>query len=349
VSKLKIAVLFGGCSPEYCVSLQSAYAVITHLDTGKYTPVLIGISEMGEWFRFTGDAGKIKDDTWCNPGDCTRAVISPSRETRGLLEFSADGVREVRLDAAMPVLHGKYGEDGTVQGLLELAGIPVVGCGTFSSAVCLDKDRARKLAGVAGVRIPKSFVAEENDDKVLAEERAGALGYPLFVKPVRAGSSFGITKVLNKNELPGAFRLAFEYDSRAIVEECIDGIEIGCSVLGKDELVIGQLDEIELSGGFFDYKEKYTLETSSIHVPARITPQKAGEIKDTAKVVYKALDCAGFARVDMFLTKSGEIYFSEANTIPGFTLHSRLPNMLKAIGMSFEQVLDRVIELAVGA
>ena len=347
--KMKIAVLFGGCSTEYDISLQSAYAVITHLDENKYDSVLLGITPTGEWFRFFGKPQKIKENTWYNPSDCVRAIISPSREAHGVLEFDAGEIRTIRLDAAMPVLHGKNGEDGAVQGLLELAGIPIIGCNTLCSSLCMDKDKAHKLAHVAGVRIPSSFVLENGMDARPALEQAENLGYPLFVKPVKAGSSFGITRVMSQNELPAAIKLAFEHDDKVIVEESIPGFEVGCAVLGNDNLIVGELDEIELADGFFNYKEKYTLETSSIHVPARIPAKKVNEIKNTAKIIYRALGCTGFARVDMFLTPSGKIIFNEVNTIPGFTTHSRYPSMLGAVGMTFEQVINTAIGLAVRA
>jgi D-alanine---D-serine ligase len=405
MEKLKIAILFGGASPEYGVSLQSAYSVITHLDSEKYDPVLLGITPSGEWFHFSGAPEKINDGTWNNPVNCVKAIISPDRKTRGILildknNFVKDNIRFIRLDAAMPVLHGKNGEDGTVQGLLELAGIPVVGCKTLASALCMDKNRAHKIAKSVGVSVPGSFTIKNtiknktpsdeisshktsydevspdetsshktSYDKVSPDEtssnttsytttapydktpdlkQAEKLGYPLYVKPVNAGSSYGITKVISENGLPAAVKLAFRYDDEVIIEENIPGFEIGCAVLGNDSLIVGMLDEIELNGAFFDYKEKYTLETSKVHVPARIPAQKTNEAKETAKTIYKALGCTGFARVDMFFTPSGEIVFNEVNTIPGFTPHSRFPNMLKAIGMSFEQIIDTAIELAVG-
>jgi len=349
MNKLKIAVLFGGCSSEHEISLQSAYAVITHLDINKCDPVLLGITPAGEWFHFSGDPAKIKDNTWCNPFDCVRAIISPSRKAHGVLEFDAGEVRTIRLDAVMPVLHGKNGEDGTVQGLLELAGIPIVGCNSLCSALCMDKDKAHKIAQVAGVRIPRSFILENETDAETVWEQAENIGYPLFVKPVRAGSSFGITKVLNRDELPAAVKLAFGHDDRVIIEENISGFEVSCAVLGNDKLTVGELGEIELADGFFDYKEKYTPETYSFHVPARIPALKVEEIKDTARTIYRALGCTGFARVDMFLTPFGEIIFNEVNTIPGFTTHSHYPQLLKAVGMTFEQVINTAIGLAVGA
>ncbi|QIB68338.1 D-alanine---D-serine ligase [Muricomes intestini] len=348
MNRLNIAILFGGCSPEYSVSLQSAYSVITHIDTDKFMPVLIGISSKGDWYRFEGDNEKIASDTWCNPSDCLPAVISPDRKAHTLLVFHPDKVVKLPIDAAFPVLHGKNGEDGTVQGLFEMAGIPIVGCSTLASTLCMDKDRAHKLAHIAGVQVPTSFVLKKNMDAGIALAQAESLGYPLFVKPIRAGSSYGITKVIDRHYLPAAIKLAFEYDDEVIVEESITGFEVGCAVMGNNELTVGEVDEIELSDGFFDLTEKYTLKTSAIHVPARISKEKAEEIKQTAKTIYQALGCRGFARVDMFLNADGKIIFNEVNTIPGFTSHSRYPNMMKAIGISLEQIISRVIGLAVG-
>lgn len=343
----RIAILFGGCSPEYGVSLQSAYSVITHLDREKYEPVLIGISNAGDWFQYVGEIEKIFIDTWCNEEDCIPVVVSPNRTVHGIVTIKNGKIRETHIDAVFPVLHGKNGEDGTVQGMFELAGIPVVGCGVLSSALCMDKDRAHKLVQAAGISVPQSFVLQSGGDAETAIRQAERIGYPLFVKPVRAGSSYGITKVTGQNQLPEALKLAFSYDSTVIVEECISGFEVGCAVLEKDGFVVGEVDEIELENGFFDFTEKYTLKTSSIHVPARISAEKAGEIKETAKLIFKALDCRGFARVDMFLDDTGRIVFNEVNTIPGFTTHSRFPNMMKAAGISLEQVISMAVDRAV--
>lgn len=344
--KRKIAVIFGGCSPEYGVSLQSAHAVIRYMDRLKFEPVLIGITKTGDWFHFSGNINKIPDDTWHNKADCIPVAVSPNRSDHAILEWKENTVSKILIDAAFPVLHGRNGEDGTVQGVFELAGIPIVGCGVLASALCMDKDRAHKLAQAAGVSIPRSFTLKKNGDFGSALSQAAQIGYPLFVKPVKAGSSFGVTKVLTQNDLSAAINAAFKYDETVIVEEYISGFEVGCAVLGTDELTVGEVDEIELADGFFDYTEKYTLKTSAIHVPARIEPATAEKIKQTAKTIYRALDCCGFARVDMFLADSGEIIFNEVNTIPGFTAHSRFPNMMKAIGISFETIISTAIELA---
>lgn len=347
MNKKKIAVLFGGCSPEYEVSLQSAYAVIRHMDTQKYTPVLIGITKQGDWYYFSGNPENIPTDTWYTPFDCTPVVVSPNRSEHAILKYQNDSFEKIQIDAAFPVLHGKNGEDGTVQGIFELAGIPVIGCGLLSSALCMDKDRAHKLAHTAGISVTQSFVLKKDTDLEAALSQADKIGYPLFVKPIKAGSSFGVTKVSDRDDLPAAIETAFQYDDMVIVEENIAGFEVGCAVVGNDTLLVGEVDEIELADGFFDFTEKYTLKTSAIHVPARIDEATARRVKESAKIIYKALDCKGFARVDMFLSDSGEVVFNEVNTIPGFTTHSRFPNMLKAIGMSFEQIISILIEQVV--
>ena len=343
MDKRTIAVIFGGCSPEYPVSLESSHSVIVNLDREKYDVIMLGITKGGEWYRFYGDVSALEDDSW-RSGKCVPAVISPDREVHGIIEFGEDGVRATRIDAAFPVMHGKNGEDGTIQGLCELAGIPVIGCGTLCSAICMDKDRAHKLAELAGVDVPAAIVLTGTPDADDIEARVAALGYPVFVKPVRAGSSFGITKVSSPAALMDAVRFAFQFDREVIIEEAITGFEVGCAVMGNDELVIGRVDEIEIYGDIFDYEEKYTLKTAKIHMPARISEETEKRIQATAGKIYRALDCRVMARVDMFLTPDGRIVFNEVNTIPGFTPHSRFPNMMKGIGLDFPALLDALVD-----
>lgn len=343
--KKTIAVLFGGCSTEYPVSLQSAHAVLGAVDRSRYEVLPVGITRGGDWFLYEGPLDAIPGDGW-REQSCVAAALSPSRSVGGLLVFRPSGVETVRLDAAFPVLHGKNGEDGTVQGLLELAGIPVVGCGTLASALCMDKVRAHQLAALAGVRVPASVTLDDMSGMEERREEIRGLGLPLFVKPVRSGSSFGISRITGWEQLEEAVEEAFRHDSRVILEEGIPGFEVGCAVLGTRSLTVGAVDEIELSDGFFDYEEKYTLKTSRIHMPARIAPEKAEEIRAAAVRVYRALDCAGFARVDLFLTPEGEVVFNEVNTIPGFTGHSRYPNMMRGIGLEFPELVDRLLEEA---
>lgn len=344
--KKRIAVLFGGNSTEYEVSLQSAYSVLKNMDKEKYEIIPIGITREGEWYHYTGEYSHIEDNTWMNETEhIFPVVVSQSRLDKSLIQFSKEHCEWIKIDLAFPVLHGKNGEDGTLQGLFELAGIPVVGCGTLSSALCMDKDRAHIVVQSMGIAVPKGITLKQWEQQEALSKIDKDLTYPLFVKPIRSGSSFGITKVSEKAQLEKAVENAFQYDDEVIVEEAIDGFEVGCAVLGKDELTVGRVDEIELSGGFFDFTEKYTLQSSKIHMPARIDKEMEQRIQETAKVIYKALNCSGFARVDMFLTKKNEIVFNEVNTIPGFTTHSRYPNMMKGAGLSFSDILDKLIDL----
>lgn len=346
MEKKKIAILFGGHSTEHEVSLQSAYSVLENIDTERFEIIPVGITKGGDWYHYTGNYENIAAGTWNSDTSNLYAVcFSQNRSVGGFLEFIGNGYAIRKIDLAFPVLHGKNGEDGTVQGLLELAGIPIVGCGTLSSALCMDKDRAHKLVLQEGISVPKSVTFKKRDIAAALREIHTILSFPVFVKPVRSGSSFGVTKVTEPEELVVAVKLAFQHDSEVIVEEAIEGIEVGCAVLGIDELTVGRVDEIELSGGFFDYTEKYTLKTSKIHVPARVDAETEKRIQQAAKTIYRALGCSGFARVDMFLTPSGEIVFNEVNTVPGFTSHSRYPNMMKGIGLSFSQMLDKLLGL----
>ena len=340
MKKITLAVLFGGSSTEYEISLQSAHAVLTHLDRDRYEPVLLGITRDGRWLLYQGPVDALLDDTWHTDARHTvPAVISPDRGVHGLLLIAPAGPSTRYLDAAFPVLHG----------LLELAGIPVVGCGVLASALCMDKDVAHRLVQAAGVAVPPSILFRAGEGLDTLPERTASLTYPLFVKPARAGSSFGITKVEEPGVLAEAVTAALAHDSKVVIEEAVPGFEVGCAVLGNEVLTVGHVDEIELSGGFFNYTEKYGLITSSIHMPARISQEKETEIQVTAQLIYRALECSGFARVDLFLTPDGRIVFNEVNTIPGFTAHSRYPNMMRSIGLEFGPLLDRLIGLAVDA
>lgn len=345
MERKKTAVIFGGNSTEYEVSLQSAYAVLTHLDSLKYDIIPIGITRKGEWYQYRGETEKIADNTWIADRKNLHPILfSPDPSVKGFLGLWGD-CPVTKVDFVFPVLHGKNGEDGTIQGIFEMAGIPVIGCGTLSSALCMDKDRAHKLARLAGISVPKSvvlqgFCREEGMSKIRE-----TMICPVFVKPVRAGSSFGITRVTDMDRLSDAIQLAFEHDNEVIVEEAVPGFEVGCAVMGRERLTVGRVDEIELSQGFFDYTEKYTLKSSKIHMPARIDSETEKRIQRTAAEIYRILGCSGFARVDMFYTPSGEIVFNEVNTIPGFTDHSRFPNMMKGIGLSFSQMLDKLMGL----
>ena len=313
MEKKKIGIIFGGKSPEYDVSLESAYSVITNINKEKYDITLIGITKQGNWYKYEGEKENIKNNTWEKEGKCTKTFISTNPDDKGIIEIENNN-KLIKLDAIFPVLHGSNGEDGTVQGLIALSGIPLIGCDTLSSSLCMDKHLSHKLVESYGIKVAKSIVI---NDKA------------------------------KQNEIEGAIKEALKYDTEIIIEENIEGIEIGCAILGNEKLTVGEIDEIELSKGFFNYTEKYTLKTSKIHVPARIEKSISDEVKETAKKIYKILKCKDFARVDMFLTPKGEIYFNEINTIPGFTSHSRYPSMMKQVGINFEQLLDKLIELEI--
>lgn len=346
MNKIRLAVIFGGNSTEYGVSLQSSFSVLKNLKADRYDVFPIGITREGEWYHYTGRYENINGNSWFEDRENLFPVtFSPNKASGGFIEALNGECQKISVDLVFPVLHGKNGEDGTVQGMCELAGIPVVGCSTLSSALCMDKDRAHKLVEAAGIAVPKSVAFGLANRKEALERVVKEFAPPLFVKPVRAGSSFGISRITEFAELDKAVDEAFSHDSEVIVEENIDGFEVGCAVMGIDSLTVGRVDEIELSKGFFDFTEKYTLKSSRIHMPARIDEAKEKQIQETAKKIYRALGCSGFARVDMFLTVSGEIVFNEVNTIPGFTSHSRYPNMMKGIGMSFPRMLDRLIGL----
>ena len=347
MKKITLAVLFGGCSSEHAVSLHSAAGVLRGLDREKYHVVCVGITQDGRWLLCLDDPAALEDGTWHTSPACTPAILSPDRSHHGLLVLAQGGPEVVYLDAVLPILHGKNGEDGTVQGLLQLAGIPVVGCPLLPSALCMDKHIAHLLAAAAGIPVTPSALFRAGEDPALLPQRTAGLAYPLYVKPAGSGSSIGITRVERPEELGPAVLAALEHDPKVVMEQEVDGVELGCAVLGCSELTAGEVDMICLQTGFFDYTEKYNLITAQIQVPAPIPPETARAARELACRVYRALECSGFARVDLFLTRDGRLLLNEVNTIPGFTSHSRYPGMMAAAGLPFSQLLDRMIETAV--
>lgn len=343
MKKVKVACLFGGCSSEYDVSLISAASILRTINREKYEIIMVGITKTGDFYLYDGSIDKIEKDEWFDEKSCKKITISTNRSDHGIIVLEYN--RVIKIDIVFPILHGKNGEDGRLQGLLELANIPYVGCDMISSGICMDKYLAHELVKSQGILTPRSYLFSSCDSYDSIIDKIKDLNYPLFVKPLRAGSSFGISKIKDRDGLSNAVKLAFFYDDKIIVEENIEGFEVGCAVLGNTDLVIGEVDEIKLQDGFFDYEEKYTLKTSSIHLPARLSEEERNRIRNIALHIYTILSCQGLARVDMFYTKDKQIVFNEVNTIPGFTSHSRYPNMLKAIGYSFEEVIDQLISL----
>lgn len=343
MNKIKVACIFGGCSSEYSVSLVSATSVLRNMNEEKYDIIKIGITSNGDSYLYNGPTEFIEEDKWFKGEYLTKISFSSNKSDHGLINMETNEI--IKIDIAFPVLHGKNGEDGTIQGLLELAGIPCVGCDLLSSALCMEKSLAHDLVGMHGILVPKyhSFYGKTSFAKI--KEEIKDLGYPVFVKPIKAGSSYGITRVTEESELEAAVDLAFSHDDSITIESEIDGFEVGCAIMGNTDLIAGVPDEIELSSGFFNFEEKYTLKTSAIHLPARIPASEQERVVETAKAIYRILHCKGMARVDMFYTKDKKIVFNEVNTIPGFTSHSRFPSMLKEVGIDFPEVIDKVISL----
>lgn len=351
MKKIKVAVLFGGCSEEHEISIKSAYNIMTHIDTSKYEVIIIGITKEGKWYKYDGPVDMILDGVWLQTRFCTPIIMAPNRDLHGFVEIRNGKVFSTKIDVVFPVLHGKYGEDGSIQGLFELANIPYVGCKMCSSVLCMDKDVAHQNVKSAGEKVTSSVIVYDYETIDSKLEEINALKYPLFVKPASSGSSFGITKVNAQNEIISAVKEARRYDSKIIIEQAVEGCEVGCAVLGMGEnLMVGEVDEIDLSHGFFrihqEEKPEIRSENSMIHVPAHLDENITAQIKESAKNIYNALGCTGLARVDMFLTPENEIVFNEVNTMPGFTSYSRYPRMMEAAGISISEVIDKVIELA---
>ena len=265
------------------VSLQSAAAVLEALPEEKYEAVPVGITREGRWYRFWGDPQAIREDRWLRQGQCVPAILSPDRADRGLFLFEDGGVRRIPIDAALPVMHGSFGEDGTIQGLIALSGIPLVGCGVLASALGMDKARSHQLAAQAGIETARWVALEENAPPIKALAFAQEMGWPVFVKPAGAGSSFGVSRVEREEELLPALGTAFRYGRQVMVEEAVPGFEVGCAVIGTETLTVGAVDEVELAGGFLDFTEKYSPKTSVTHVPARLPQETAERIQETAK------------------------------------------------------------------
>jgi len=340
--KKQIMVIFGGESPEYNVSLMSATGILTHMPD-QYDVTKVGITREGKWFKYTGSVEAISDNTWFQrEGDCFPMALSLSAKEKGFVDQVTGN--KIETDGVLILIHGSNGEDGTLQGMLELCNIPVIGCGSMSSALCMDKKRAHQVVNAVGVKTTPSVLVSEGMDLSHVMADIEALQFPLYVKPVKAGSSFGLSKLTDLTDLEKAIDYALEFDNEAVIEEGIEGIEVGCAIVGTGRLFIGEVDEVDLKGSFFDYEEKYGQANVEINVPARFEPRFRGEIAKQAVAVYRALGCAGFARVDLFVREDGEIFFNEVNTIPGCTPLSRFPKMLGAVGIDYKTMIGKIIE-----
>ena len=351
MDKKRIAVLFGGASSEHEVSLLSASSVVRKIPKDKYDVVTVGITKDGRWYYYAGSMDKLPDSQWEKDESLIPAVLSPDTACHGLLLLKENGVEEIYLDAVFPVLHGKNGEDGTVQGLLQMAGIPFVGCDSVSSGICMDKALTNTIADSAGIPQARwlgitAFDYAKNKDTILAQ--AGEyLGFPVFVKPANAGSSVGVSKAKNLKELDEGIFAAFVHDRKVVLEEAVDGIEVECAVLGNEEPIASVPGEIVPCNDFYDFDAKYLAGTSELHIPARLPEDKLEEVRAEACRAYIALGCSGLARIDFFIRRSdGKVMLNEPNTIPGFTSISMYHKLFEASGIPYEELLDRLITLA---
>ncbi len=349
MSKIRVAVLFGGASSEHDISLKSATHIIENIPREKYEVVCVGITKKGRWLYYPGDTFSIASGEWEHDPDCTSAILSPDPIHKGLITIENGEASVKKIDVVFPVIHGKNGEDGTIQGLLDLARIPYVGCGLLASAACMDKAATHTMLDYNGIRTAKWRVITQRQMNKLeqrCEEVSEDLGFPLFVKPANAGSSIGVNRANNAEELLDAVKVAFSHDNKVIVEECINGRELEVAVFGYDSPFASFVGEIESCKTFYDYDAKYILSGSNLFIPARIPYEKGREIQEVALKAYRAMGCKGLSRVDFFLTDDGEIILNEINTMPGFTSISMYPKLMEDLGMSPSYLVDKLIEQA---
>jgi D-alanine-D-alanine ligase len=346
--KINVGILFGGKSAEHEVSLQSAKNVIDAIDKGKYHPILIGIDKSGRWLL----------------NDCTRFLLNPDNPRLIKLNQSSDHIALIpqnrgkisnltkvgsdeSVDVIFPILHGPFGEDGTVQGLLKLADIPFVGASVLGSAVAMDKDIMKRLLRDARLPIADFIPLKNEDDLPAFETISTRLGVPFFVKPANLGSSIGINKVIDETDYKLAIRQAFDYDNKILIEEYIEGREIECSVLGNNEPIASVPGEVIPKHEFYSYEAKYIDEKgAALEIPARLPVEITKRIQEIAITTFKVLSCEGMGRVDFFLKNNDEIIVNELNTIPGFTAISMYPRLWEASGISYSDLIDRLIQLA---
>ena len=354
MKKLSVCVLFGGVSPEHEVSLRSAESVLNHIDHNKYHVFPVGITKDGDWIHYTGkDYSLLPSGEWKSfPGN-RRTAISPVRG-QGLLCFEGDCVVRERIDVVFPVLHGENGEDGTIQGLLQLAGIPYVGSHVAASAVAMDKTLTKLVADHAGVTQADWQLVRSGDMGSRMEKTLDSLEarfrYPVFVKPAGTGSSVGVSKACDREDLRSALLAAGRYDDKVLVEEFIRGREVEVAVMGNDSPVASVCGEIDSGAEFYDYDAKYITDTSVAYIPARIPEDVAETVRDTAVKIYKAIGCQGLSRVDFFVTwQENKVVFNEINTLPGFTSISMYPKLFGASGIPYPQLIDQLIALALEA
>lgn len=348
MSKKVVAVLFGGQSSEHDISKISAATIITAMNQEKYVILPIYITKDGRWMIYDGPVENINNGNW--EKFASSAIISPDTSHKGILRIVGDKVKRIPVDLVFPVLHGAKGEDGTIQGLLEVSGIPYVGCGVLSSAVSMNKAYTKIVAEKLGIPqadytvIYKRELAD-NADKVL-DKVENACGYPCFVKPANAGSSVGITKAHNRTELLDGLWTAADHDTTIVVEKGIGGREVECAVLGNADPVASPVGEILAADEFYNYDAKYNNKESKTVIPAKLPKTVSEKIRKHAVEIFKALDCKGLSRVDFFVEKgTNKVIFNEINTLPGFTSISMYPMLFEEAGIPLEELIDKLIDL----
>lgn len=355
--KLRVGIIFGGRSGEHEVSVASAASVMDAIDREKYEVVPIGITHEGRWLAGANPralaAGSAMDES---AQGVTAVTMTGDPTQHGLVPARAGaqggaGAGEP-LDVVIPVLHGTYGEDGTLQGLLEMAGVAYAGCGVLGSALGMDKEKAKLVFKAEGLPVVDWLTVRrtehDRDPDALCARIEARFAYPVFVKPANAGSSVGVGKAHDRDELRGALATALEFDRKAIVEPGVNARELECGVLGNDEPEASIVGEVVPSNEFYDYRAKYLDNASRLYIPAQIADDQAAEVRRLAIAAFRALDLSGLARVDFFLDRdSGSLYLNEVNTMPGFTQISMYPKLWEASGVSYPQLLDRLIELAI--
>lgn len=354
MKKLSVCILFGGISPEHEVSLRSAESVLKNINKEKYNLFPVGITKEGDWILYGGkDYSDLPSGKWVDNPNNHRVAISPIRG-QGLLTFEGDCVVRERIDVVFPVLHGENGEDGSVQGLLQLAGIPYVGPHVAASAVAMDKTLTKLVADHAGVTQAAWHLVRGSDMGSRMEATLDSLEkqfqYPMFVKPAGTGSSVGVSKAGSREDLEKGLLAAGKFDDKVLVEEFIQGREIEVAVMGNESPVASICGEIDSGADFYDYDAKYITDTSVAYVPARIPEDVAESVRDTAVKVYKAIGCQGLSRVDFFVTwQENRVVFNEINTLPGFTSISMYPKLFGASGIPYSQLIDQLLEFALEA
>lgn len=349
MGKIKICVIFGGNSSEHEISLISARNVINNLDKEKYEIYKIGITKGGQWYLYEGDTTKIESGEW-EKTNVHKAIISPDAGDKCILLFKGHDVSKIKIDVVFLALHGRNGEDGTIQGLLELAGIPYAGPKVLSSAICMDKAFTKLVLKANNIPQADWLVFKicdlEFPSKII-EKVNEKFTYPVFVKPCNGGSSFGATKVKSQEELINAVQSALEFDDKALVEEFINAREIECAVIGNDTPNVSLFGEVITNSEFYDFDTKYVNNNSYVQIPADIKKEQSKIMTDLAQRAYTALECKGFTRVDFFIDKStGRIMLNELNTIPGFTDISMFHMLWQKNGVPLNELLNKIIALA---